>query len=193
MIGYISGKVVGLLEHQVIIKTPSGVGYIVACPPNRRYMVNDNLELFTLHVVREDSEGLYGFDSLQDREWVEKLLKVNGVGPKIAALVVYSIGGNNVARAIREEDFKLIATVKGMGAKTAKKIVLELKGAATDISKMEEDNLTDASVTDFTNAMTNMGYKKTDIIDSIKKMKQDKVWDPDNLPTMVRMALRYLS
>jgi holliday junction DNA helicase RuvA len=195
MLGFISGKIIGSLMGDAIIKTPSGLGYIVQLPPNDRILINDNIEVFVLHVVREDDERLYGFHDLSDREWVEKLLKVNGVGPKVAATIVYALGWRTLQTAIVSEDFKTLAGVKGLGAKTAKKIVLELKGASTDISSMSEKilDMKDPTVTDFTNALTNMGYKKPEVVQVISSLKQDNEWDASDLQSMIKKALRSLA
>lgn len=195
MLGFISGKIVGTLMGDAIIKTPSGLGYIVQLPPNERVLINDNVDIFLLHVVREDDEQLYGFRDLSDREWVEKLLKVNGVGPKMAATIIYTLGWSALQTAIISEDFNTLSAVKGLGAKTAKKIVLELKGASTDISSMSEKalNMKDPTISDFTNALTNMGYKKPEVVQVISTLKQDNEWDAADLASMIKKALKYLA
>lgn len=193
MIGFLAGKVAGKLENQVILKTSIGLGYIVTVHPDLHLMQNDNIDLWILHVKREDKEELYGFSSLQDREWVEKLLKVNGVGPKSAANIVYTLGWQEVQKAIINEDHKTLGSVKGLGAKTAKKIVLELKGAQTDISNMSDIDSKDPTISDFTNALTNMGYRKHDVVATISEMKKDGKWDENKLVDMIKLGLKYLN
>ena len=183
MIGYICGRVIAKFETKILVKTPTGVGYEVEIKDVNDFIINDNVELFILHVIRENEQLLFGFDNLDDKIGVEKLLKVNGVGAKTAATIIYTLGWNEALKAIINEDFKTISAVKGLGAKTAKKIILELKGAQTDIKNMSEAgmDMKDPSIEDFTIALTNIGYKKQDVIYAISKLKEEKIWDANNL------------
>lgn len=195
MIGYITGKVVAKFETKILIKTVTGLGYEVEIKDVNEVIVNDNVELFILHVIRENEQLLFGFDSLDDKMGVEKLLKVNGVGAKTAATIIYTLGWSEVLKAILNENFKTISSIKGLGAKTAKKIILELKGASTDLKTMNSVSFDakDPSIEDFTIALTNIGYKKQDIIFSITKLKEENLWDSKNLGLMVKKALQILS
>lgn len=193
MIGYLSGKVVGRINSQVIIKTPSGVGYLVGVSPTVNIMTNENLELYIFEVRREDRSDLYGFTNLKDREWVDNLLKVGGVGPKMAATIIYTLGWEQLLEAIRSEDSTLISSVKGLGLKTAKKIVLELKGDQTDIKRMESVSLNDKTVSEFAEALTSLGYKKSEVVGLISQMKKDGVWEEGDIVEMIKVGLRYFN
>lgn len=192
MIAYLSGKVAGFLEQKVIVKLPTGLGYLVTVSGNERLMVNDSVEMYVLHITREDSEELFGFGDINDRQWVEKLLKVNGIGPKVAAKIIYTLGWSTLQRAIITEDFKTIGSVKGLGPKTAKKIVLDLKGANADISAMSSIDTKDPTVSDFTSALVNMGYKRGDIIEVVARLKKDGKWNPDDMSAMLKLGLKGL-
>lgn len=193
MIGYISGRVVGKILDQIIIKTPSGVGYLVFTSRYANLMVNENVELYTLHVKREDKEELYGFSDIKDRELVETLLKVSGVGPKAAANMVYTLGWEVLSNAIQQGDVDTISSVKGLGAKTAKKIIIELKDSKSSISDIESINLNEQSISDFTETLAGLGYKKSEVVSAISRMKKDGVWDQSDLVGMVKIGLKYLS
>ena len=193
MIGYINGKVVGYMLDKLIVKTANGLGHLVAIGEQNRPMKNDTVEYYVLEVRREDRNDLYGFVEIKDREWVETLMKVNGVGPKMAATIVYALGWETVHAAIADEDYKALSSVKGLGVKTAKKIVLELKGEATDIGAMSdgEVDMRDNTVANFTEALTNLGYNKQQIVYLITQMKKDGVWDGGDMVGMVRLGLKY--
>jgi Holliday junction resolvasome RuvABC DNA-binding subunit len=82
MIAFLSGRVVGKIEDKIILRLPSGVGYILNVAPFRNYMVNENLEIFVYETFSKDAKSeLYGFDTLEDRKWLEKLTKVSGLDP----------------------------------------------------------------------------------------------------------------
>lgn len=193
MIAYISGRVTGRILDQVIVKTPSGVGYLVHVPQSLKMMVNENVEIFTLHVKRDDKDELYGFTQLKDREYVDTLLKVSGVGPKVAANIIYTLGWEILQKAINEGDVDTISSVKGLGVKTAKKIVIELKDSKANISDFDYININDQSISDFTETLSGLGYKKSEIVSVISQMKKDNLWDQSDLVQMVKTGLKYLN
>jgi holliday junction DNA helicase RuvA len=195
MIAFLSGRIINFLESKIILKTATGIGYLVSISPNKRVMINENLDMYILHIVREDKEELYGFDRIEDRQWIENLMKVNGVGPKAAANIIYSIGYEKVIEALENKDIEPFCNVKGLGKKTAQKIVLELKGALVDIeevTKQAQHTGNGNFVTSFTDAMTNLGYKKIQIISTISQLKKAEDWDEENLLFTIKKGLEIL-
>jgi Holliday junction DNA helicase RuvA len=195
MIGYISGKIVKAHPGKILVKLPSGLGYQVFVSPMNRYMTNDQVELYIYESVRESGSELYGFIEYQNYEMVEKLLKVNGVGPKMAALVVYTLGHERILNGLIKADPKVFSEVKGLGAKTAKKIILELKGDVVnieDIIQSDSDSNAQFSL-EFTEALSNLGFKRGEIVSSITKLKKAQDWDEDNLAETIRAGLKVLS
>jgi Holliday junction DNA helicase RuvA len=194
MIAYLSGRIVKASVGKLIIKLPSGLGYLVHVSPLRVYMINDQLDLFIYSAVRDNGTELYGFDEYQDYEMVEKLLKVNGVGPKMAALVVYTLGSESIAKGLTQADPKVFAQVKGLGAKTAKKIILELKGDVVNIEDMVHNESGNSQfAVEFTDALGNLGFKRGDIVSAITKLKKSGQWDDDKLAETIRAGLKILS
>jgi Holliday junction DNA helicase RuvA len=116
MIGYLHG----IVRPNKIIDV-GGVGYLVHC--SHTLPVGTVVELFISTQVREDSFTLYGFINVEDKTMFESLLKVTGVGPTAAMLLIGQLGNVAVADAIRRRDVKLLSSVKGIGAKVAEKIV----------------------------------------------------------------------
>jgi holliday junction DNA helicase RuvA len=193
MIGYISGKVQGMIGNKIIVKLTDGLGYLVYVSELYRFMVNEHVDLYVLHVQREDSVDLYGFKDQKDREWVEKLLKVSGVGPKVAANIIYQMGWEDLSESIKLMDSSALQGVKGLGLKTAKKILLELKGSEVDITENTIKHAESRTISNFTETLSNLGYKRGQIVAVITQLKKEKVWDESNLMEMVKLGLKYMS
>jgi holliday junction DNA helicase RuvA len=194
MLAYLSGKVIGVQPGQILVKIPSGVGYMVNVSQSVIFMANENLELYILEVIREDHVELFGFRDLEEREWVEKLMKVSGVGPKMAAGIIYAIGVEKVVEAIQTTNSGILTEVKGLGSKTAKKILLELKGSITDLQILETktESRNSQTVLDFTETLTNLGYKRGEIVSLITRLKKGGDWYEDDLVSMVKLGLKNL-
>jgi len=200
MIGYISGKVVAHLDAKVIVKPPSGIGYIVTVSPKKNYLTNEHLDVFILEVGNKNdgTTELYAFDQLADRQCVDKLLKVDGVGPKMAANIVYELGYEAVYKAIYHSDTEQLKSVRGLGVKTAKKIILELKGGSTDLESLDRSSAAAATsssqtAVQFTDALSHLGFKRGEIVMAITSMKKDHLWDEsEELGKLVRNGLKYL-
>ena len=194
MLAYISGRVVYINNGEMIIKTPSGIGYLVFVNAGKRYMVNENVDLFLYQSIREDASILFGFDTVDDRIWLEKLLKVSGVGPKMAATIIHSIGWSSLAECIRFADADKLSSVKGLGAKTAKKIILEIQGSTLDLQdldRMSSNSLNQYSV-DFSDTLIGLGYKRGEIVGTISELKKQNNWNEDSLVETVKKALEIL-
>ncbi len=193
MLAYLNGKVVAKLADKVIVKVPAGVGYLVSVSPSETYMENENVDLFLLEIAKDIPE-LYGFRNIEERDWVEKLIKVPGVGPKMAANIIYSLGVHKVIEAINSSDASILTRTKGLGTKTAKKIILELKGARADITKIEaiDINMTNDFTVDFVDTLGGLGYKRGEIVSAISRLKRKKAWDEDNLVETVKKGLEEL-
>jgi len=193
MIAYLSGRVVGVLENQVILKLPSGVGYLAWVSPKKNYMQNENIDFYVWEVLRENKSELYAFESLDDRHWAEKLTKVSGVGPKVAANLIYSLGWEKILQSIQLNDVSNFTGVKGLGLKTAKKIVLELKGATTDLDILQRTEMgSNQTSIDFTDTLSNLGYKRGEIVLTITKLKKAGLWEQENLITLVKKGLEII-
>ena len=197
MIGYINGKVVGQMGSQVIVRIPNGLGYIINVGSGEAYMQNEMFERFVLQVNKEDKVDLYGFKTLEERKWVEKFLKVNGVGPKMAANVVFTLGVEGILRGLGDKDPKVFGAVKGLGGKTAKKILLELKGDELQVDELEQHevavSIKSQTVTDFTETLASLGYKRGQVVNVIAQLKKDGLWDEKDLKSMVREGLKYFA
>jgi holliday junction DNA helicase RuvA len=129
MIGMLSGMLVGKEPGRLLIDV-QGVGYEVEVPMSTYLStpgVNHHLRLFIHHVVREDASLLFGFATEAERALFRALLKVNGVGPKMALAVLSAVSAEDFERAIAASDAAALTRIPGVGRKTAERLVIELR------------------------------------------------------------------
>lgn len=137
MISRIKGQLLSRgAEGIVELETPGGVVYEVSVPLTVLQRIpspGSPLELRTVQVVREDSVDLYGFLEEGERILFRRLMKVQGIGPKLALQILSTYSGNRLARALVEKDVVALMQVSGVGRKTAERLVLELSDKVSDI------------------------------------------------------------
>lgn len=129
MISYIKGTVNIIGEGYIILEC-SGIGYKIGMPASSLCKLSEGKEecVYTFLSVKEDEISLYGFMTMTEKLMFELLIGVSGIGPKGALGILSSISVDELKMAILAEDAKLIASAKGIGTKTAQRIVIELKG-----------------------------------------------------------------
>lgn len=164
MITYIKGEVIDEGEGYIVILT-SGIGYTVYTNVRPTKGTND-LELWTYHHVGSDYQhSLYGFPSRVARTMFLTLLKVQGVGPKIAQKIIESGNIDDLQQAISEGNINYFTRVKGMGKKGAQKIILELKNTLLFTEK-ESLNSNESVV----NALRDLGFTQSEIVRAFAKL-----------------------
>ena len=128
MIGYIKGRVLSYADGTVLIEN-NGIGYEVTCSSSAYAELVNNKEgaIFVYMAVREDGVFLYGFSSQEEKNMFLKLITVSGVGPKMGITVLSNMDISALAVAIATSDVKTLSKVKGLGKKTAERIILELR------------------------------------------------------------------
>ena len=129
MISYLRGRVLTLTAETVILDV-NGVGYEAYCTSGAfsKMTQGETAELYTYLQVKEDGVSLFGFASPKEKELFLKLISVSGVGPKMGISILASLSADEFAQAVATADVKRLSAVKGLGKKTAEKIVLELHG-----------------------------------------------------------------
>ncbi|MCG7518700.1 Holliday junction branch migration protein RuvA [Ruegeria sp. Ofav3-42] len=138
MIGKLSGRLDYRAADHVLIDV-RGVGYIVYCSDRTMAAlpgVGEAVSIYTDMVVREDLMQLYGFLSLVEKEWHRLLCSVQGVGAKVSLAILSALGPDGVSRAIALGDWGAVKAAKGVGPKTAQRIVLDLKDKAPGVMAM---------------------------------------------------------
>ncbi len=141
MIGRLRGRIgYRALDHVLVVV--GGVGYIVYCS-DRTLMAlpgaGEAVSLYTDLVVREDLMQLFGFTTLVEKEWHRLLMGVQGVGAKVSLAILGALGPDGVSRAIALGDWGAVKVAKGVGPKTAQRIVLDLKDKAPAVMAMTSD------------------------------------------------------
>lgn len=136
MIAHLNGKLSEAYPTHLIVEC-GGVGYKVNISLNSfsKFEKTGDIKIFTHLIVREDARILYGFHSKNERELFLKLISVNGVGPASAMMMLSSLEPEEIIAAIESADAKKLQTIKGIGAKTAQRIIIDLK------DKLEGDEL----------------------------------------------------
>ncbi|WP_350019633.1 Holliday junction branch migration protein RuvA [Priestia flexa] len=133
MIDYIRGVITYINPEYVVIEN-QGMGYQVFTPNPYVFSVdNEEKIIYTYQYVREDILALYGFNSREQKELFMKLISVSGIGPKGALAILASGNPSQVVQAIEEENEKFLVKFPGVGKKTARQMILDLKGKLHDI------------------------------------------------------------
>ncbi len=165
MYEYFEGKLASLEPTQAVVDC-GGVGYLLEITLNTyeslRKAAGEGVKLYAHHVVREDAHQLFGFHDLAEREMFRLLVGVNGVGNQTARVMLSSLTVDQLRNAIATQDVKLVQRVKGIGAKTAQRIVLELAdkvggvGVGAQVSGAQVSPARDEALT----ALTMLGFAK---------------------------------
>lgn len=173
MLAYLNGKVLKKTNKGLILNT-GNVGYFVHISKNLlpEIETEQEIQFFIHHHVKEDASDLYGFSKYQDLEFFIQLIGISGIGPKVA-LEILNISPEKVKNAILSEDEVFICKIPGIGKKTAKRLILELK------DKIQVDNLepTHQSLSNTHNdaleALIKLGYHRKHIVQTIQALPQE--------------------
>ncbi len=165
MINFIEGKVVDKQEDYVVIEN-NQIGYeiyVSSFTQNTLIYQNEMARLFTYMNVREDGITLYGFATKEEKDMFLKLISVSGIGPKMAMGILSNISIVDLTNAIFRQDIKMLCTVKGLGKKTAERLLVELKDKTlpTTVASFD-DNVNMSYVDEATDALVSLGVGKNE-------------------------------
>jgi Holliday junction DNA helicase RuvA len=195
MIAFVRGRVAALTLNAAVVDV-GGVGYHVFCTPSTiaRLRIGEDTQLATSMVVREDSNTLYGFADVDERDMFELVQTASGVGPKVAQAMLAVLPPERLRRAIAGADHAALTAVPGIGRKGAERIVVELKDrVGTPVTTVDagggewRDQVRDA--------LQGLGWSARDADRAVETVAADTApngTDPD-VPTLLRAALRTLS
>ena len=189
MIGRLSGVLLEKNPPQVLVDV-QGLGYEVDVPMSTFYNLPANGEkvtLLTQFIVREDGQFLYGFATEAERFAFRQLIKISGVGARMALAVLSGLSVNDLAQAIARQEVGRLIKVPGIGKKTAERLLLELKGKLADALPSSTPAVED-SQHDILNALLALGYNDREAAMAMKIL-------PPGVSTSdgIRQALRQLS
>ena len=139
MITHVKGRLVEKTPTSVIIEC-NGIGYLINISLHTFSQIpdNENLKLFTHLQIKEDSHTLYGFFTIKEREIFRLLISVNGIGSSIARTMLSSISPDQIIEAISRENVSLIQSVKGIGSKTAQRVIIDLRDKILKVYDLDE-------------------------------------------------------
>ena len=196
MLGYIKGKVLHSSDGTVLLEN-NGIGYEVLCSgaAYAKLISDGQGEVYTCLQVRDDGISLFGFVSLEEKNMFLQLISVSGVGPKMGITILSYMNINDIAVAIANSDVKKLTAAKGLGKKTAERIILELrekvsaeslpeKGAAAPEQPAEKisDKEEDAVV-----GLMSLGYTRAESVRAVKRAEEAGA---ESMEEIIMTALR---
>ncbi len=204
MIGRLSGTIAEKSPPEILIEC-AGVGYEVTMPMTSIYVLpelNEPAVIYTHFVVREDAQLLYGFANKTERKLFRLLIKVNGVGPKLALAVLSAMSADQFVSCVRHDDISGIVKIPGVGKKTAERLLIEMRDRLKDwqmsptlvIDSMPVPLSTEQKFVnsfndhkgDAINALISLGYKQTHADKAVKLVYSDGMSSED----IIRLSLK---
>ena len=197
MIGRIRGTLVHKQPPDILVEV-GGVGYEIQVPMTTLFQLPElgaEVSLVTHFVVREDAQLLYGFIQEQDRSLFRQLIKVSGVGPKLALTILSGMDSASFARCVQRDDISSLIALPGVGKKTAERLLVEMRDKLKDwlvqTGETAEVAVTVAPVTDIVadaeGALIALGYKPQEASRVVAAVNDDNVADSEEL---IRLALK---
>lgn len=197
MIGSLTGEVLYLQAPSVILQV-NGVGYEIDTPLSTFCQLSkgQTVTLWTHFVVREDAQQLYGFLDIQDKIIFRTLLKVNGIGAKMALGILSTLSVELLVQTIEHEDINTLVKVPGIGKKTAERLIIELRDRFKDLQQSSTAQqtpqldrlqfLSNSPIAEAEAALVSLGYKPTEAQKALQSIKNDY----DNSADLIRAALK---
>ncbi|HBM48368.1 MAG TPA: Holliday junction branch migration protein RuvA [Lachnoclostridium sp.] len=206
MFSYIKGTLEEYWEDTVVIES-GGIGWNIHVPLSvldRLPHVGEQMKVYTSFQVKEDSMTLYGFLSRQDLKMFNQLLGVNGIGPKAALGILSSLTPDDLRMAIIAEDAKAIAKAPGIGPKTAKRVILDLKdkismddvlplqfaGGQAEANVAAAASGVDGAGKEAIEALVALGYSPTE---ATKAVRQVEIKEGMNAEAVLKASLKFLA
>lgn len=199
MFFYIKGILEEVAANSVVIEN-NGIGYeicipakqVEALPPKGR-----EVKLFTYLQVKEDALALFGFSDKETLDMFKQLLLVSGVGPKAAIAILSMLSANELKVAILSQDSKAISKAQGVGAKTAQRIIIDLKDKVNiddvilkdDFDVTEEQNVSSAAKQETVLALTALGYSSKEAKNAVSQVDDNEEYTVEDY---LKLALKFM-
>ena len=198
MIGQIRGILVEKKPPEILVDV-GGISYELQIPMSTAYQlpeVGSELRLHTHFVVREDAQLLYGFYELKDKTLFRALIRVNGVGPKMALAILSGMAADEFARTVRENDVAAMTRMPGIGKKTAERLIVEMRDRLTEWDDAEAaaalpgaTHSTSAMGKEAETALLALGYKPQQAARAVAMVLKSDPEVPDS-ESLIRLALK---
>ncbi len=193
MITHLNGTLIEKTPTNLVIEC-GGVGYFVRISLNTFSRITTengkSIKIFTQLQVREDAQTLFGFYAIQEREMFNHLISVSGIGASTAILMLSALTADEIASAIVNDDVNLIKSVKGIGLKTAQRVIVDLKSKMSKIEFSAENIFTSNNTIKFEalTALSALGFDKTKSEKAINKV----ITDEQSVEDLIKAALKIL-
>lgn len=193
MIAYIKGELTEVFEDTVVVET-NGIGYNIRVPGSvldRLPSVGSSVRIYTYLYVKEDAMNLFGFLNRDDLSVFKLLLNVSGIGPKGALAILSTIGPDDLRFAVLSEDVKTISSAPGIGAKTAKRLIIELKDklklaevfetALANKEKASSENDVLLAKNEAVEALVALGYASAQAMKAVQQVENAEEKDSEQI------------
>ena len=194
MIDYIKGKTVELTPTDMVVEC-YGIGYriLISLQTYEGFNGKDDVTVYIHHYLREDEELYYGFSTKDERELFRLLIGVSGIGASTARMMLSSLTAEEIRNAIIAEDINKIKSIKGIGLKSAQRLILELKdkvvkGAGADTSLFQ--NATNSTVEEAATALVMLGFTKPNVNKALTSVTKEKTGA--SVEELIKLALKKL-
>ncbi|MDR0802108.1 Holliday junction branch migration protein RuvA [Fluviicola sp.] len=192
MIAHLNGRLIEKNPTNLIIEC-GGVGYFVKISLNTFSAIGDSesVKVLTQQIIREDAHLLFGFATIEERDIFNFLLSVSGIGPNTAILMLSSMTPNEIANAIQTEDVRSIQAIKGIGTKTAQRVIIDLKDKMLKVEWGETTNIFAGNNTNRFDALTaliSLGFDKKTAEKAIDKIASGN----ESVEELIKGALKIL-
>ena len=195
MIGHLKGKIISKSPPEVLLEV-QGIGYEVLCPMSTFYELDnlsDDALLFTHLSIKEDAHTLFGFITKDEKNVFRELIRVNGVGPKVALAILSNLSVHSLVECISTEDADLLAKTPGIGKKTALKLIVELQdrlskldltGSLANSSEIKQNSNPNSKQA--IEALQSLGFKAKEANRMVSKIEDQEL----STEQLIRLALQ---
>ena len=195
MIDQLKGKLLSSNDSYLVIEV-GGLGIKVNIPktPSKNFKINEIMSFSTYLHVREDALDLYGFENESDRGLFLMLISISGIGPKLGLTIISGLAPEKLKMKIISGDVKALTTIPGVGLKTAKRIIIELKDKFSKIDSDNlgfEDEIDSKTFKDVISALDGLGYKEKESKKALKQLDLDNF--DQTIENLIREVLKILN
>ena len=195
MIDQISGKIISINDNYVVLAVGGlGIKVNISATFASKLVNEDLISLVTYLNVREDALDLYGFKNESERNLFLMLISISGIGPKLAVSILSGVELEELKSNILSGDIKSLTSIPGVGAKTAKRIIIELKDKLSKTTTTElgfEDNFGSKISKDVLSALEGLGYSESIAIEVIKRINPAN--SDKSIENLIKEALKILN
>ena len=201
MIGFLKGTIDSIYDDRIIIDV-NGIGFNVFMPASQREVLDprgSEIKVYTYMSVREDAMQLYGFTTADSLELFKMLIQVNGIGPKGALALLSAMSTDELKFAIMSGDAKTISKAPGIGAKTAQRLIIDLKDKVSvrdmldnySVNSLSPDTSELSSArSEAIEALTALGYSSAEALRAVKQSGADADADTE---TIIKLAFKQIA